>query len=172
MSLLELVPPKGPSLVPFFEKVLALFESISIIFILNYCRLIDSPTSSISKTQATTTWFSSIISMPTSLGFLDFVFPYKCSNNEVRGTFQCLLAFLNEIVPFSIASMASSKASLVHLPLVIRGLHLLIFFCFLVGSCSKDGGTFSVATPFWPSVRMKLTLPKLGIWSPPGLPNF
>jgi hypothetical protein len=28
-----------------------------------------------------------------------------------------------------------------------------------------------VATPFWPSVRMKLTLPKLGIWSPPGLPN-
>jgi hypothetical protein len=28
-----------------------------------------------------------------------------------------------------------------------------------------------VATPLWPSVRMKLTLPKLGIWSPPGLPN-
>jgi hypothetical protein len=30
----------------------------------------------------------------------------------------------------------------------------------------------TVATPLWPSVRMKLTLPKLGIWSPPGLPNF
>ncbi len=29
----------------------------------------------------------------------------------------------------------------------------------------------NVATPLWPSVRMKLTLPKLGIWSPPGLPN-
>ncbi len=29
-----------------------------------------------------------------------------------------------------------------------------------------------VATPLWPSVRMKLTLPKLGTWSPPGLPNF
>ncbi len=28
-----------------------------------------------------------------------------------------------------------------------------------------------VATPLWPSVRMKLTLPKLGIWSPSGLPN-
>jgi hypothetical protein len=29
----------------------------------------------------------------------------------------------------------------------------------------------SVATPLWPSVRMKLTLPKLGTWSPPGLPK-
>jgi hypothetical protein len=26
-----------------------------------------------------------------------------------------------------------------------------------------------VATPLWPSVRMKLTLPELGTWSPPGL---
>jgi hypothetical protein len=55
--------------------------------------------------------------------------------------FQCLLAFLNEVVSFSIASMASSNA-LVHLPLMIRGLHLLTFFCFLVNSCSQDGGTF------------------------------
>ncbi len=45
--------------------------------------------------------------------------------------FQCLLAFLNEVVPFSIASIASFNASLVHLPLVIRILHLLIFFVFL-----------------------------------------
>jgi len=30
---------------------------------------------------------------------------------------------------------------------------------------SKD----SVTTPLWLSVRMKLTLPKLGTWSPPGL---
>jgi hypothetical protein len=28
-----------------------------------------------------------------------------------------------------------------------------------------------VATSLWPSVRMKLTLPKLGTWSPPGLLN-
>jgi hypothetical protein len=28
-----------------------------------------------------------------------------------------------------------------------------------------------IVTPLWPSVRMKLTLPKLGTWSPPGLPN-
>jgi hypothetical protein len=31
--------------------------------------------------------------------------------------------------------------------------------------------TLIVATPLWPSVRMKLTLPKLGTWSPPGLPK-
>jgi hypothetical protein len=30
----------------------------------------------------------------------------------------------------------------------------------------------SVATPLWPGVRMKLTLPRLGIWSPPGTPEF
>jgi hypothetical protein len=28
-----------------------------------------------------------------------------------------------------------------------------------------------VATPLWPSVRMKLTLPKLGTWSPSRLLN-
>jgi hypothetical protein len=55
--------------------------------------------------------------------------------------FQCLLAFLNEVVSFSIASMASSTA-LIHLPLMIRGLHILTLFCFLAGSCSQDGGTF------------------------------
>jgi len=59
--------------------------------------------------------------------------------------FLCLLAFLNEVVPFSIAFMASSNVSLVHLPLVIRGLHLLTLLCFLVGSYPKDGGTFSLA---------------------------
>ncbi len=31
---------------------------------------------------------------------------------------------------------------------------------------------YSVATPLWPSVRMKLTFPKLGTWSPPGLPKI
>jgi len=29
--------------------------------------------------------------------------------------------------------------------------------------------TIVVATPLWASVRMRLTLPKLGTWSPPGL---
>jgi hypothetical protein len=59
--------------------------------------------------------------------------------------FQCLLAFLNEVVPFSIASVASSNTSLVHLPPVIRGLHLLTILYFLIGSCPKNGGTFSLS---------------------------
>jgi len=37
--------------------------------------------------------------------------------------------------------MASSNVSLVHLLLVIRGLHLLILLYFLIGSCLQDGGT-------------------------------
>jgi hypothetical protein len=40
-----------------------------------------------------------------------------------------------------------------------------------VGAPSLACNTFDVATPLWPSVRMKLTLPKLGTWSPPELPN-
>jgi hypothetical protein len=29
----------------------------------------------------------------------------------------------------------------------------------------------NIATPLWASVRMKLTLPKVGTWSPLGLPK-
>jgi hypothetical protein len=56
---------------------------------------------------------------------------------------QCLLAFLDEIIPLSIASMASSSASLIHLLLMLSTmLHLLSVLCFLVGFCAKDGETF------------------------------
>jgi len=114
-------------------------------FIFNCCTLIGSPTSYIDKTQATTAWSSSIVSTHVGLGFVDLVFPYKWLNNEVRGMFQCLLAFLNEVVPFSIAFMASSNVSLVHLFLVIKGLHLLTLLCFLASSYSQDGWTFSLS---------------------------
>jgi hypothetical protein len=40
--------------------------------------------------------------------------------------------------------MASSNASLVHLLLVIKKLHLFTLLGFLVGSYSQDGGTFSL----------------------------
>jgi hypothetical protein len=57
--------------------------------------------------------------------------------------------------------------------------HLAMIFSFLV-VCPNSPPIHSkqsherifVATPLWPSVRMKFTLPKLGTWSPPGLPNF
>jgi hypothetical protein len=35
--------------------------------------------------------------------------------------------------------------------------------------CSMGRGLMGVATPLWPSVKMKLTLSKLRTWSPPGL---
>jgi hypothetical protein len=37
---------------------------------------------------------------------------------------------------------------------------------------SGGGSKPHVATQLWPSVRLKLTLPKLGTWSPLGLPNL
>ncbi len=46
--------------------------------------------------------------------------------------------------------------------------HNLLVPLFFLACCP----TSSVATPLWPSVRMRLTLPKLGTWSPPGLLNF
>ncbi len=30
----------------------------------------------------------------------------------------------------------------------------------------------TIATPLWASVRMRLTLPKVGTWSPSGLPQL
>jgi hypothetical protein len=36
---------------------------------------------------------------------------------------------------------------------------------------AKKQNMTSVATPLWPSVKRKLTLPKLETWSPPGLPK-
>jgi hypothetical protein len=56
--------------------------------------------------------------------------------------FQCFIIFPNDVVPFSIASMAFSKATLVHLPLVLTGLHLLTFF--FVGF-DLGGGTLSLS---------------------------
>jgi hypothetical protein len=46
--------------------------------------------------------------------------------------FQCLFAFLNDVLLFSITFMASSKASLVHLVLVLTTLHLLTFLFFIL----------------------------------------
>ncbi len=46
---------------------------------------------------------------------------------------QFLLAFFNDPILDSIACMASSKAWLVHFPLVLIGVDLFILICFLVG---------------------------------------
>jgi hypothetical protein len=80
--------------------------------------------------------------MPISLSFLDLVFTYTWLDNKLIGMFQCQVAFLNEIIPFSIASMASSNASLIHLPLVITRFHLIFFFYFRGNFCPKDRRTF------------------------------
>jgi hypothetical protein len=50
--------------------------------------------------------------------FLDHVFPFKWSINEIKGMFQSLFLVLSEITPLSITSIVSFSASFVHLPLV------------------------------------------------------
>jgi hypothetical protein len=99
-------------------------------FIFNFCKLIDNPISYIDKSLAIIAWSYFIIGTFADLGFLDLVFRYKWSNNDVRGMFQCLFVFFNEVVPFSTTSMASSSASLVHLPLVIKKITFINFFLF------------------------------------------
>jgi hypothetical protein len=48
---------------------------------------------------------------------------------------------------------------------------IVAFFYAGVATKKKAMATPTVATPLWPSVRMKLTFPKLGTWSPLRLPN-
>ncbi len=60
--------------------------------------------------------------------------------------FQCLLAFFNEVIILSTASMASSNAWVFHLLLLLIGLDLLTFHCFVVGSYDlEDGEAFSLS---------------------------
>jgi len=144
MFLLELIPPRIPWY--YSQKGVGLVWVNFATFNFNYCKLINNPTSYFAKTQTTTTWSSSFVSTHVDPSFLNVVLPYKWLNNEVKGMFQCIVAFLDEIIPPSIASMASSSVSLVHLPLVLSiVLHLLSLICFLVGFCVEGGETFSLS---------------------------
>jgi hypothetical protein len=59
-----------------------------------------------------------------------------------------------------------------HVWIVILQLWHLPIFVTWMSTNNFFNKTYDVATPLWPSVRMKLTLPKLGTWSPPGLPKI
>ncbi len=52
----------------------------------------------------------------------------------------------------------------------IFGNNKILIFSMFLGLTKKNGPPI-VATPLWASGRMKLTLLKLGTWSPSGLPN-
>ncbi len=94
-------------------------------FIFNCCSLIESPHSYIPRTHATIVTSSSFVNTHVGPIFMFLVIPFKWLEKELNGMFQNLLAFLNERVPLSIASMASSNDWSIHFP----------FFFFLVGPC-------------------------------------
>ncbi len=72
---LELVPSKAPWQ-PALKRCWPCLSQLYH-FQFDCCRLTDSPTSYIEKTQATIAWSSSFVITRASLGFLNLVFPYK-----------------------------------------------------------------------------------------------
>jgi hypothetical protein len=62
--------------------------------------------------------FSSFDITQSEPAFLDHVFPFKWSINEIKGMFQSLFVLLSEITPLFTTSIVSFSASFVHLPLV------------------------------------------------------
>jgi hypothetical protein len=85
-------------------------------FILNCCSVIENPHSYISRIHAITITSSSYLNTLASP-----IFPFKWLKRELGGMFQDLLAFFNECVPFSIASMVSSNVWFVHFPFFLIG---------------------------------------------------
>jgi hypothetical protein len=86
-------------------------------FHFNCCSAIESPHSYIPRIHVIIVTNSSLVKTLVGpiLSFL--VFQFKWSKRELSGMFQDLLAFLNECVPFSIASMVASNVWSIHFPL-------------------------------------------------------
>ncbi len=79
----------------------------------------DSPHSPITNVHVITVASFSLVRTPLGLIFLDLVFPFKWLEMELIGMFHALLALRRENVPFSIASIINSKASFIHMPLLV-----------------------------------------------------
>jgi hypothetical protein len=118
-------------------------------FIFNSCNVIKNPHSYIPRIHAIIVTSSSYVNTLASPIFPLFVFPFKWSKRELGGMFQDLLTVLNECVPFSTASMASSNVWFVHFPFFLIGWTLLTtwhgYLVFNVGY----GGTFSLSKVTW-----------------------
>ncbi len=94
----------------------------------------DNPHSPIVNVHVVT--IASSYSVRTHLGpiFLDLVFPFRWLMELIR-MFHALLALHRENVPFSITSIANSKASFVHMPLlVVEGIQFSCVDILLCGS--------------------------------------
>jgi hypothetical protein len=62
--------------------------------------------------------FSSFDTTQSEPTFLDHVFRFRWSVNEIKGMFQSLFVLSSEITPLFTTSIVSFSASFVHLPLV------------------------------------------------------
>ncbi len=86
--------------------------------------LIDRPGFCIAKIQVTTITSSFVVNTLFTLTFFVHILPFKWLNKDFKGMLQNLLAFLNMVLPLSIASITSSSASFVHFtfPLIVSTL--------------------------------------------------
>jgi hypothetical protein len=73
----------------------------------------------------------------------------KWSERELSGMFQDLLAFLNECVPFSIASMVASNVWSIHFSFYFASGTLLITWHGYLLFDASYGGTFSLSKAVW-----------------------
>ncbi len=88
-------------------------------FNLSYYNVINIPKFCMLNIQPTIVKSSSCVNTPSCPCSVNLVLQTRWFDKDVRGIFQVWLAFCNDMKPFSITSTISSKASIVHLPLII-----------------------------------------------------
>jgi hypothetical protein len=118
-------------------------------FHFNYCGVIESLHSYIPRIHVIIVTSSSLVKTFVGPILLLLVFPFKWMEKELSGMFQNLLAFFNECVPLSIASMVVSNVWSIHFPLYfVSGALLTIWHGCLLSNASY-GGIFSLSKVAW-----------------------
>jgi len=89
------------------------------------------------KTHFVIIWSFAIINTQAGPIFCVVVFPFKWFESDVKGMFHSLLAFLKEVCPLSMMSIASSSCWFVHFECTKIGVDLLIKCVCVVGAYMK-----------------------------------
>lgn len=102
-------------------------------------KVMESITSCIPKTQATSVLSSSFVNTPYEPTFIELVLPFKWFKRKVHGMCQNFFFFLKKVWPPSTTSIGFSKALLVHFPHWEVARSLFIFVDLFVVSALVNG---------------------------------
>ncbi len=123
-------------------------------FVFNCCRLMDNPHSCMFKVHLINTTSFSFVSTSLSPIFLDLVFLFKWSKNELQKMFHDTLAFLKEHLPLSTSSITTSNCSFIHMPfLLVVGIQFIYGGFFLIYD-SWIRGRISLSITCWSSMPL------------------